>query len=244
MVFSHAILKLMPSTVSSKQLVVRRLKSTYFGFSLIELMIVVSLFGIAASLVTASYLTFERNQRLKSAASTLKNDLRLVQSKAISGDKGPGRECPSPSASLGGWYLLVDFRDAFNTYYIYGMDCLVGPSGSLSDTIFLEKEVKFPQDTKINRLFYCNGNIPQPIAAFYRPIRSGVSFHNGAFAPPDFLEVDGTALRNLIPEPGAPQSTWVAIELSNNSTSPTRFYWVKIEISGEINESKTAPTGC
>lgn len=199
------------------------------GFSLIELMVVVTLFGIAASLVTASYLTFERNQRLKNAAILLKNDLRLVANKATAGDKGPGGVCPA-SSTLGGWYLYADFSAGSNTSYKFGGDCVTGAA----ETVFLERTVGLPQDTKINRIFYDTGNLNLATTFFFRPLKSGVSFHNGVFAPPDFFEADGITLRNLMP--GMPQTSWVTVEISN--TDATRFYRVRVEITGEINEIK------
>src|SRR3990167_2041470 len=67
------------------------------GFTLIELLVVITLFAITSTLITASYTTFERNQRIRNAAQTLKNDLRLVQNKALAGDKGANSECPQTS---------------------------------------------------------------------------------------------------------------------------------------------------
>lgn len=199
------------------------------GFSLIELMVVISLFGIAASLVTASFLTFEKNQRLRGSAALLKNDLRLVQNKATSGDKGAGGSCPA-SSTLGGWYLYANFSSGSNSSYKFGGSCVTGAS----EAVFLEKTVKLPADTKINRIFYDTGNLNQPTTVLFRPLRSGVSFHNGAFAPPDFFEVDGVTLRNLMP--GLPQTSWVTFEISN--TAANKFHWVRIQTTGEINEIK------
>lgn len=191
----------------------------------------VTLFGIAASLVTASYLTFERNQRIRSAALLLKNDLRLVQNKATSGDKGPGGICPA-SSTLGGWYLYVNASSGSNTSYRFGGDCVTGAS----EAVFLEKTVNLPNDTKINRIFYDAGDLNQPTTVFFRPLASGVSFHNGAFAPPDFFEPDGVTLRNKFPEAQLPPTSWVTLEVSN--TAADKFYWVRIETTGEINEIK------
>src|SRR3989338_10011742 len=80
------------------------------GFTFIELLVVITIFGLTASLVTASYLTFERNQRLKNAALTLKNELRLIQNRALSGDKAPPSDpesCYSKEGILVGWYLKI-----------------------------------------------------------------------------------------------------------------------------------------
>jgi prepilin-type N-terminal cleavage/methylation domain-containing protein len=202
------------------------------GFSLIELMVVVTLFGIAASLVTASYLSFERNQRLRGAASQLKNDLRLIQNKATSGDKGSGGLCGA-SSTLGGWYLGVS---SDQTSYTFAGVCVTGSS----ETKFFEpgigeKTVSLPAETKINRIFYTpNPDLGLPLAIFFRPLKNGVSFHDGTFAlSPDFFESDGITLRNLLPTP--PQGA-VTIEVSNSTGD--KLYNVRIEPTGEISEIK------
>ena len=48
------------------------------GFTLIELLVVITISAMVMGLTTASYLTYERNQKLKNAAATLKTDLRFV----------------------------------------------------------------------------------------------------------------------------------------------------------------------
>ncbi len=199
------------------------------GFSLIELLIVISLFGIAASLITASYLGFERNQRVKSAASQLKNDLRLIQNNALSGGKGLSGACAS-SSNLGGWYVSIE--PGKNSYTVGG-DCLVPLSGEVS---FGAKSVNLPQDIKVNRIFYgTNPDVTYPVAILFRSLANGVTFHDGrlAISPTlDFFESNGT-LKNYLIQP--PQSA-VIVELS--SLDGARKYQVKIELSGEINEVK------
>lgn len=206
------------------------------GFSLIELMVVVSLFGIAASLITASYLTFERNQRLKNAASQIKSDIRLVQNKASAGDKGPivaDSVCPRVSYILGGWYFLAS---ANQLSYTIGGDCVRQSDGNETlfyDGVTTQKVISLPKDIRINRIFTDTGNVGLPMAIFYRPLKSGVSFHNAGATFPGFFLADGTNLDNLMP--GMPQNTTVTIELANNVGT---LYQVKIQSTGEINEFK------
>ena len=120
MVF-NGILKLMPIRARSFEFIVRRKKTTHYpppttyykvkhGFTLIELLVVITLFGIVSTLITASYTTFERNQRIRNATQTLKNDLRLVQNKALAGDKGANSECPVAS-TLVGWYVFFNITE-------------------------------------------------------------------------------------------------------------------------------------
>ena len=70
-----------------------------FGFTLIELVIVIALLGIISSVISLNYSQITRRQNVKQEGLTLKQNLRLVQSKAKSGDRG---ECPA-SAMLYGW---------------------------------------------------------------------------------------------------------------------------------------------
>lgn len=206
-------------------------KGFKFGFSLIELLIVVSLFGIAASLITASYLGFERNQRVKSAASQLKNDLRLIQNNALSGGKGLSGACAS-SSNLGGWYVSIE--QGKNSYTVGG-DCLVPLTGEVS---FGAKSVNLPLDIKVNRIFHgTNPDVTYPVAILFRSLATGVTFHDGRLAasgPLDFFD-DVTGLpKNFIA--ASPPQNPVVIELS--SLDGARKYQVKIELSGEINEVK------
>ena len=208
------------------------------GFSLIELMVVISLFGIAASLITASYLSFEKNQRIKGAASQLKSDLRLVQNNATSGNHGvnvggyieggaSNSYCPVDSVhSAGGWYLLVNSTSGSSTYYMIGGDCINGAN----ETVFAQKTINLPSDIKINRIFYDYGNISQPMAIFFRPLSNITSFHNGGASFPGFFQPDGVSLDNTLP-PG-PQDA-VTVELINSTGKTSK---VKIEPTGEVNE--------
>jgi len=60
------------------------------GFTLIELMVVVSLIAIMFSIGLASYNTFNRNQILQQAAEETRSNLRLAQNYALVGQKPAG----------------------------------------------------------------------------------------------------------------------------------------------------------
>ncbi len=206
------------------------------GFSLIELMVVISLFGIAASLITASYLSFERNQRVKTASSQFKSDLRLVQNSAHSGDKNPaGVGCASGS-TLGGWYLEI-MKNALS--YSLGGDCIIGSV----EHSFSVRTVSLPKDTIVNKIFYVSApDVTYPLAIFFQPLTSGVSFHEGDFAVApdgslDFLDNATGVLKNLVnPQP----SSLVTIQFSN--TAGNKCYQVVIGLTGEVNENN--PGAC
>ena len=124
------------------------------GFTLIELLVVITLFGIISSLIVASYLTFDNNQKIRSAAQTLKNDLRFAQNKALAGDKGvsnvSGGDCDNTSLCypnfitpnnyyLVGWYVIFDTTQT--STYTYAGVC---KSASGAESTFNSKTVNFP----------------------------------------------------------------------------------------------------
>src|SRR3990167_4917878 len=88
------------------------IKRLNLGFTIIELLIVISLLGIATTLVSAAYLSFEKRERVKSAALDLKSYLRLAQNKALSGDKGiagsPATEICDTFSTLVGWFVSIN----------------------------------------------------------------------------------------------------------------------------------------
>ncbi|MGB9585895.1 MAG: pilus assembly FimT family protein [Anaerolineales bacterium] len=62
------------------------------GFTLIELLVVMSVIGILFAIGIAQSMNFNRRQILDQAAQELKNNLRLAQTKAASGEKPSGCE--------------------------------------------------------------------------------------------------------------------------------------------------------
>jgi len=60
------------------------------AFTLIELLVVISVIAILFTIGMAAYNEFNRSQILSQAAKNLKNDLRMAQSKALSGEKPAG----------------------------------------------------------------------------------------------------------------------------------------------------------
>lgn len=168
------------------------------GFSLIELMVVISLFGLASSLITASYINFERNQRIKNTASRIKNDIRFVQNKATTGDKGPGGvDCNASSTDLGGWYFEVEKGQ---TSYSFGGDCVTGTTESAFGT----QTVDLPADTVISNVYYgAVSSVTYPVVLFFRPLTQGLTFHDGRTAlagTPDFLQQEARKHQQMHPK--------------------------------------------
>lgn len=102
------------------------------GFTLIELLIVIAIGLVLVTGIFAAYERFAKNQRLRQAAATLKNNLRFAQSKAVHGDK------PSSGCSE-----LAGYAVAFGqgTYSI-GAQCREGAVGSVT-SILLPTTITF-----------------------------------------------------------------------------------------------------
>lgn len=69
-----------------------RYKIQEAGFTLVELMVVITIIGILVTVGFASYHSFRQSQTLKAVAADLKNNLRFVQSKALAQEK-PATGC-------------------------------------------------------------------------------------------------------------------------------------------------------
>lgn len=237
----------MPKFVHGLQFTVHRIKKTVNcqrstvnwelklpAFSLIELMVVITLFGISASLITAGYLTFEKNQRVKNAALTLKNDTRLAQNKASSGDKGLGslasETCNTDQKqTLVGWYVILTKN---NNFYSIAGSCFISPDTDprYVEKVFGWKDIPLPSGIYIKDLNY---SVPKEnIAILFRPISNGSTFYvapayQGA---PDFFN-DSTGVSNALTPGGILTITLGRLD-DNNS------YLVKVSSTGEVNESK------
>ena len=93
------------------------------GFTFIELIITVGIIIFLFMSLVAGYNRFTDVALLKQAALTLKNNLRLAQSKAISGSKPLGLPCDQ----------LIGYKLAF-TQTTYTIQALCNPSQPLAST--------------------------------------------------------------------------------------------------------------
>lgn len=185
------------------------------AYTLIELMIVVTLIGLAVGLITTSYLGFERRQRVKNTALEIKNNIRLAQNSAHSGDKGFGpTKCDTEKREiLVGWYVRLD-KD-LQTYSVSGY-C---KDESGVERKFGEQTFRLPQDVSISEIDAGN-----QVNVLYRPLSENATFHSSS----DFLDNNGK-LQNLI------SAGQVTIDLAG----PTPYkYQLIILPTGEINEKQ------
>ncbi len=72
---------------------IRNSQRSWGGFTLIELIIAMSIMGLLVGAGAVSYRDFNRRQLLRSAALNVKNTFRDIQSKAINGQKPVGVIC-------------------------------------------------------------------------------------------------------------------------------------------------------
>jgi len=103
------------------------------GFTLIEVLVTVSMVILLSGGVIAAFSTFNENQTLKSTSSEMLSNLRFAQTKAITGDT------PSSCSGLSG-YSLTFTADTLDYYTIEA----VCSGGSITvNTVYLPKNVKF-----------------------------------------------------------------------------------------------------
>ena len=223
----------MPSRVRSFELIVRRKKTTHYplpttyykvknAFTLIELLVVITLFGIVSTLITASYTTFERNQRIRNAAQTLKNDLRLVQNKALAGDKGANSECPQTS-TLVGWYVKFDTTSGQTSSYTYAGVCNTGGT----ETSFSSKTVTYPSGVTLHSIDIGAGAYTGIVKALFKPVSTGVSLHDNN-APP-FLKANGDL------DHTTSQTGNLVVRLKDQQSASAK-YQITVRTSGEVSD--------
>lgn len=208
------------------------------AFGLIEFLVAISILGITAAAITASYLTFERNQRVKNAARTLKSDIRLAQNKALSGDKALGAaddqsaHCKTTHELLG-WYVAVE-RDKTD-YSILGY-CLNtdDPGGHLHNHIFDAMTVKLPEGVKIYKI-ECGPANSNALAAYihFYSLTTGAVFHSSTTLFPTMAGRHEHV--NLLS--GGCNDSGGELTITLLETIGTS-YKVIIKKSGEVNESK------
>lgn len=112
----------------------------YKGFTLIELMVVVSILAIVSGIMIPSFSTYTRNQTLKQAQENFKSDLRSIQNRALTG--------ASSDVTLGGnlvKYWGVNFVANSSTYtsLIASSAACAGGTTQLVQTFSLPATVSF-----------------------------------------------------------------------------------------------------
>jgi len=138
----------------------------HLGFTLIEIIVTVTIISIITAVGIASYNSFQKNQEIKTAAAELKNNLRFYQAKALAGEK--------PTYCDENYITLLGFRIDFETsqYSAYAV-CKNDNTGSL---------ITVDQDYKT--VYSLSDNITLRIVANYlifKPVTGGMESPTGPF---------------------------------------------------------------
>lgn len=75
------------------------------GFTLLEVLVAATIISLLSGISLVGYNRFQERQQLVAAKEQLRNDLRLTQQKALSGEK-PAGWCAAAGESLSGWRLI------------------------------------------------------------------------------------------------------------------------------------------
>lgn len=206
------------------------------GFSLIELMVVISLFAITTIAVTTSYISFQGREILKNGALQLKTDLRQAQNSAQTGDIVDATSCSRSDLTyhLAGWYVTLDSTFANNTSYTLSGDCYVDTTGV--DTSIGPKTKTLPNDVTITSIKYAGVVTSGPVTILFSPLQYKVNFYDtlvNESAPgsgKDFI--DNTTKLLKVGLSGFPDELVARVHSSDGD------YDIHIKGSGEINEEK------
>ncbi|MFH1840959.1 MAG: prepilin-type N-terminal cleavage/methylation domain-containing protein [Candidatus Shapirobacteria bacterium] len=97
-----------------------------FGFTLVELLVTISIMTVLFGVGLARYNQFNQSRRVVEAAKNLRSDLNFARSKALAGDKSGA--C---TGDLDGWYI-----EFFTHSYDLGRSC--GGTASSFKTVSLD----------------------------------------------------------------------------------------------------------
>ncbi|MEA2113139.1 MAG: prepilin-type N-terminal cleavage/methylation domain-containing protein [Patescibacteria group bacterium] len=139
-----------------------------FGFSMIELLVVMFIIGLISTLSLVSYRSGQRKYVLTGAVQQLVSDIRKAQNMALSGF--------SASSQYNGCGLYVEKGDF--SYLIYGnknADPNYQPSDSIIETISLPDGVKIKSVSPASDKLHIFFEPPQPITYLNSATTAGVS---------------------------------------------------------------------
>lgn len=132
------------------------------GYTLIEILVGLTIIGILFSVGFVSFRDFSRRQALSGTGKNLQGDLRLAQEMAIAGQKPDAAVCAGPSYTITGIY----FRVLSDQNYVLEALC----TGSVN-TVEI-KNVTLPTDISMTP------PVPNPI--LFKVLGSGTNIDEGA----------------------------------------------------------------
>lgn len=132
------------------------------GYSLIEILVSMTIIGILFSVGYVSFRDFSRRQALAGVAKSLQGDIRLVQEQATAGKKPVDPKCTGMNL-LDGYNFLVDAP--LNSYSVEAK-CTGG--------VVEIKKVVIPSDVNITN--------PSPNPVFFKSLGQGTNIPSGESA--------------------------------------------------------------
>lgn len=132
------------SYVSAKTLIHKNLVKVQQGYTLIELLIGISIIGIIFSVGFANFRDFARRQAIAGASREIAGELRLAQERALSGQKPSHVNCNDPNRLSGFSFLVED-----STSYSIQAVCSAGTVDIKNVTLSPGIEISTPSPNPI-----------------------------------------------------------------------------------------------
>ena len=159
---------------------VKIIHSPVQGFTLIELMITIALMGLLFNLGIARYLDFNRRQSTTTIGLKLKNDLRSIQQKALSGVKPYVAPCTTAGNQLDG-YLVHLHTLELREFTICGMVGTTVPpisDGFANITNVIPLPLGFEYGTTVGGAFQSLSGSDNVYHVLFRVLGGGVTIHD------------------------------------------------------------------
>lgn len=159
-----------------------------FGFSLLELVIVIAIISVLITLSIPRFVKLQAHEELKTAALEMKSNLRLIQNNAIASvrkDEKSNLGCDN-TANLEFWWIFFN-SSAFNDRYYMAARCSTG-----SPPIF-----PIPPDTSLfakNILIetiILDSSPTTTVWLIFRPVGGVIEFRDSLISP-DRIETTAT----------------------------------------------------
>ncbi|HAI62801.1 MAG: Type IV pilus transmembrane protein FimT [candidate division WWE3 bacterium GW2011_GWF2_41_45] len=163
------------------------------GFTLVELMIVVSILAIVSGIMIPSFSSYTRNQTLKQAQENLKSDLRSLQNRALT---GTGSDMLLNGLPAKYWAVSYSSTPGYNTTYSFyltstGVCSTTDPASSIQQTVTLPANVTISSSSAHCLLFSMEDGsvLEKNIAGVIAPITDTTIklFHTSSTTSKDIL---------------------------------------------------------
>ena len=179
------------------------MKQAHQGYTLIELIIVITIISILVGFAIPAYTQFNASQLLKRAATEMKDDLRLMQNRASTGEKNcpcwdnsPPRNPPIGNCDsqpdedliddnrLTGWYLSVDQAVGNNTSYTMYGNCMYDESGNLGYDFTSGASLrKLPPQVVVESIVITGDSLSGSVLSVaFLAANQGVQFYSGTMS--------------------------------------------------------------